>query len=195
MKKIFILLSIVSITIFSCTKEVTGPQGMPGDDGANPQLYFFDIPVNSFAKATYYGNNNQFYNDAWLAYGAFDNFTLNEKDLVLVYMHQTTDGGPDNYFQALPYSDYFDNSEDFNHYSYGIMDDNGDLIFSIRRNDGTDPFNDMSADFNIQYNVYVVKASNDRKVELPETVNINNEIEVKEYLHITEGKKVSFIAK
>ena len=195
MKKIFILFSIVSVTILSCTKEITGPQGMPGEDGSNPKLYFFDIPVSDFAKVEYYNDNSQFYNDAWLAYGSFNGFVLNEKDMALVYMHQTTDGGPDNYFQALPYTDYFDNSEDFNHYSYGIMDDNGDLIFSIRRNDGTDPFNNMSADFKIQYNVYVVKSSGNKNVNLPKYINIENEQEVKDYLKITEGKKVNFIAK
>jgi len=194
MKNIFILFSIVSISFLSCTKEVEGPQGMPGEDGSNPKLYFFDIPVSSYEKAKYYEDNSQFYNDAWLAYGSFDGFALSEKDLVLVYMHQTTDGGPDNYFQALPYTDYFDNSEDFNHYSYGIMDDNGDLIFSIRRNDGSDPFNDMSANFNIQYNVYVIKSATNRKAELPKTLNIENEQEVKAYLNISQGEKIYSIS-
>jgi hypothetical protein len=197
MKNAIPFILILTISLFSCSKEgPRGPQGNDGNDGndaSTPQLYYFDIAVNQFNKELYYYNSNEFYNDAWLAYGYIEGLTIQETDLVMVYMHQTTDGGPDNYFQALPYTDYFDNSTDFNHYSYGTMDDNGDLVFSIRRNDGTAPFSDMTADWAIEYNVYIIQGSQNRKAEIPSYVNLENEEELKLHLGITERKKAKFI--
>lgn len=203
MKNTFPIFLILTVFLFSCGKEgPTGPQGFPGEDGrdgingsegSSPALYYFDIPVNNFNKELYYYNSNEYYNDAWVAYGYIDGVVIQETDLVMVYMHQTTDGGPDNYFQALPYTDYFDNTRDFNHYSYGTMDDNGDLIFTIRRNDGTAPFNDMNATWNIEYNVYIIQATGDRKAEIPAHVNLEDEEALKEYLNISKREKVNFI--
>lgn len=201
MKKIFLFL-VASIFLISCDKEgPRGPQGFQGNDGNNgqdgsiPQLYYFDISINNFNKELYYENQNYFYNDAWVAYGFIENVTIQENDLVMVFMHQTTDGGPDNYFQALPYSDYFDNTTDFIHYSYGVMDDNGDLIFTIRRNDGSDPFVDMNATWTIQYNVYLIKGTQNRKAEIPSSVNLEDEVALKKYLNIEKREKVNFILK
>lgn len=192
MKNFIPLLLVVTISFFSCSKEgPRGPQGFPGEDGSDataPQLYYFDIAINQFNKELYYYNSNEFYNDAWIAYGYIDGVVIQETDLVMVYMHQTTDGGPDNYFQALPYSDYFDNSTDFNHYSYGVKDDNGDLVFTIRRNDGTAPFNDMNATWNIEYNVYIIQGTENRNAEIPSYVNLESEEDLKQYLGITERK-------
>ncbi len=199
MKKLFPIFSILIIFLFSCAKEgPMGPQGFPGDDGKDvtgAKLYYFDMPINSFDKERYYEDQTQFYNDAWVAYGYIEDVTISETDMVMVYMHQTTDGGPDNYFQALPYTDYFDNSTDFNHYSYGTMDNNGDLVFSIRRNDGSAPFNDMNATFNIEYNVYIIAGTKDRSAKIPSSVNVNNEDELKNYLGISETKKAKFIVR
>ncbi len=182
----------------SCSKEgPRGPQGLPGakgEPGSTPQLYYMDIPINQFKKELFYDDNSQFYNDSWLAYGYIENVTIQPNDLVMVFMHQTTDGGPDNYFQALPYTDYFDNSTDFNHYSYGVMDDNGDLVFSIRRNDGTAPFNDMNATWTIQYNVYILKGQNGKKATIPSNINLSDEKAVKSYLGITEKTKANFVS-
>ncbi len=193
MRKIALIMLASALMMFSCTKEgPRGPQGVPGPqgrDGSAATLYYLDIPVNQFKKEAYYDDNTQDYNDAWLAYGYIEGVSIQENDLVMVFMHQTTDGGPDNYFQALPYTDYFDNSTDFNHYSYGIMDNTRDLVFSIRRNDGTSPFNDMNADWTIQYNIYIVKGSANRKPNIPAYINQNNEKDIKSYLGIKEGYK------
>ena len=199
--KQFIPISLLLLTfLFSCTKEgPRGPQGFPGEDGkdgentSSTNLYYFDIPVKDFKKEKYYEDDSQYYNDAWLAYGYIEGITIKETDLVLAFMHQTTDGGPDNYFQALPYTDYFDNSEDFNHYSYGILDDSRDLVFSIRRNDGSDPFVDMNASWEIQYNIYIIKGTENRTASLPQYINLENENEVREYLNIPKAEKVNFI--
>jgi hypothetical protein len=202
MKNLIPILLVLAISFVSCTKEgPQGPQGVqgyPGNDGQDgtlPQLYYFDIPVNQYNKEVYYDDNSVYYNDAWLAYGYIDGVVIQETDLVMVYMHQTTDGGPDNYFQALPYSDYTDNSEIFNHYSYGIMDDNGDLVFSIRRSNGYAPFDDMNATWAIEYNVYIIKGTQNRKAEIPSYVNLESEEELKRHLGITERKKVNFISR
>ncbi len=192
----------ILLSLSSCTKEgPRGPQGLPGAkgeagaSGSAPELYYIDIPVNHFKKEIFYDNNSEFYNDAWLAYGAINGLKILPTDLVMVFMHQTTDGGPNNYFQALPYTDYFDNSTDFNHYSYGVMDDNGDLVFSIRRNDGTAPFNNMNANWVIEYNVYVVKGRNGQKATIPASINLSNENDLRKYLGITQKTKAKFIAK
>ena len=199
MKKLFPIFLVSIIFLFSCTKEgPMGPQGFPGNDGKDAtgsKMYYFNMPISNFAKEKHYEDQTQFYNDAWVAYGYIENVTIQETDMVMVYMHQTTDGGPDNYFQALPYTDYFDNSTDFNHYSYGIKDNNGDLVFSIRRNDGTDPFNDMNATFNIEYNVYIIAGTKNKSAEIPSSVNINNEEDLKVYLGISKAKKAKFIVR
>ncbi|MBN2668338.1 MAG: hypothetical protein JXR60_03830 [Bacteroidales bacterium] len=191
------LLSLILVVLSSCIKEgPMGPQGYPGEDGddaSTPQLYYFDIPVANFNKELFYEDNNYFYNDAWVAYGYIQGVTITENDLVMVFMHQTTDGGPDNYFQALPYLDYVDGTENFTQYSYGIMDDNGDLIFTIRTNDGRNPYVDMNATWSIEYNVYLVKGTESRKAEIPSDVNFKDETALKQYLGISERKKVEFI--
>lgn len=216
MKKSYIILLALALIFTACSKE--GPMGPPGYDGydgadgrdgkdgkdgikgdngtgSSPQLYYFDMPVTDFNRADYYNNTNEYYNDAWLAYGFIQDVVILETDLVMVFMHQTTDGGPDNYFQALPYSDYFDNSDIFNHYSYGTMDDNGDLIFSIRRSNGEAPFSDMNASFSIEYNIYIVKGTQNRKAEIPSHVNLEDEAALKEYLNITKREKVEFVTR
>ncbi len=199
MKSILPFLLIIVLTFSSCIKEgPRGPQGYPGEDGqdvSSAKLYYFDMPISNYAKERYYEDNTQYYNDAWVAYGYIDGLVIQETDMVMVYMHQTTDGGPDNYFQALPYNDYFDNSSDFNHYSYGIMDNNGDLFFSIRRNDGSAPFNNMNADFNIEYNVYIMHGTKNKKAEIPSYINIENENDLKEYLNISEAEKINIMAR
>ncbi len=196
MKQIFPIFLLLLVFFSSCSKEgATGPQGFPGEDGKDGKnttgshLYYFNIPINQFNKVEYYYDDNQYYNDAWVSYGYIEGITIQETDLVLVFMHQTNDGGPDNYFQALPYNDYFDNSEDFNHYSYGTMDDNGDLIFTIRRNNGNDPFNDMNATWEIEYNIYIIEGTKDKKAELPSYINTENEREIKEFLNIKKYEK------
>ena len=186
---------MLSISLFSCVKENTGPQGLPGDDGSTPELYYFDIPVNSYNKEPFYEDNSVDYNNAWVSYGYIDGVTIQENDLVMVFMHQTTDGGPDNYFQALPYNDFTDGTVYYNHYSYGVMDNNGDLIFSIRRNDGSDPFLDMNASWTIQYNVYLLKGTASRKAELPADIYLKDEAALKAYLNVSERKKVNFISR
>jgi hypothetical protein len=194
-----LLILVSGLILWSCSKEgPRGPQGYPGNDGSDgstPKLYYFDIPVNQYNKMADYNNNSYDYNNAWIAFGSIDGVTLTENDLVSVFMHQTTDGGPDNYFHALPYLDYFDNGSDFNQYGYGIMDDNGDLLFSIRRNDGSAPFNDMNATWAIQYNVYVIKGTASRKAELPKDLEFATEKELCDYLGITQRTKAVFIPK
>ena len=201
MKKIFPIVLIFSLSLFSCVKEgPRGPEGFPGQngsdgaDGSSPTLYYFDIPISNYSKERFVDDQTQFYNDTWLAYGYIEGVTIQEQDLVMVYMHQTTDGGTDNYFQALPYLDYVDNSTDFVQYTYGVMDDNGDLVFGIRRDDGSAPF-DNNASWEIQYNVYIIKGSQNRNAEIPSSINLENEETLKEYLNITERKKVNFIAR
>ena len=202
MKKIFPIILIISISLFSCVKEgPRGPEGFPGEsgndgaDGSIPTLYYFDIPVSNFSRERFINDQTQFYNDTWSAYGFIEGVTIQEQDLVMVYMHQTTDGGSDNYYQALPYLDYVDNSTDFVQYTYGVMDDNGDIVFGIRRNDGTAPFGNMNASWKIEYNVYIIKGTLSRNAEIPSTVNLEDEEALKEYLNITERKKVNFIAR
>ncbi len=193
MIKKILLLSIAVLTLAACSKEgERGPRGydgLNGRDGLNgstPQLFPFDIPVRDFSMQTYYEDASQLYNNAWVALGNINGMTINENDLVMVFMHQTTDGGPDNYFQALPYNDYFDGTNNFNHYSYGILDNNGDILFSIRRNDGTQPFDDMNASWTIQYNVYVLKGTAGRKAKLPQ--GIQTEKELRTFYNIQPNK-------
>lgn len=205
MKKSYIILLVLAVIFTACSKEgpqgpmgyngLDGRDGFDGQDATLPQLYYFDVPVTDFNKELYQPNPNEFYNDAWLAYGFIQDVVIQETDLVMVFMHQTTDGGADNYFQALPYSDYFDNTDIFNHYSYGTMDDNGDLVFSIRRSNGEAPFSDMNASFSIEYNVYIVKGTQNRKAEIPSHVNLENEAALKEYLNITKREKVEFVTR
>lgn len=202
MKTRFTILIILAALLSSCVKEgPRGPEGFPGENGRDginayaPELYYFDIQINEYSKERYINDNSQFYNDTWVAYGFIEGLTIQETDLVMVYMHQTTDGGDDNYFQALPYLDYTDNSLSFVQYTYGVMDDNGDLVFGIRKDDGSAPFVNMNDTWTIQYNVYLIKGSQNRNAEIPASINLEDEEALKDYLKITKRKKANFISR
>ncbi len=203
MKKIHIVLAIIVIFgMMSCNK--TGPMGPQGNtgrngengangtDGTSPKVYYFDVPLSNFIYESY--------NESWNAYSYIADFTINITDLVMVFVKLSSDGNGDNYWQTLPYNEFLNNTDFYIQHSFGIMDidddtgnDNyivGDVMFSLRASDGYSPYDDMSSDALLLYNVYIISGVEGKKAQLPSGVNPNNRNEVDKYVLSLKNKKV-----
>jgi len=198
MKNYIIILLLSLGVLTSCTKVgPTGPmgpsgrngqdgsQGEAGADGSIPKVYYFDITLDKFMYESY--------NEAWNTYAFMDNVTIETTDMVMAFVNLSTDGNGDNYWQAMPYNEYLDNTEFYIQHSFGVMgidDDSGngnyltgDLILSLRASDGLAPYNDMSSTTGkLRYNIYVLKGEEGRKATLPENIDPKNQKEVVNYL-------------
>lgn len=199
MKKLsFFLIAALVLTTIGCEGPMgpqgpQGVQGVPGQngingvdgaDGAIPNVYYFDIPLHNFIYESY--------NEAWNAYGYINGITIQITDLVLVYVNLSSDGNGDNYWQPLPYLEFFNNTGFFVQHSFGIMgiDDDtgnnnylaGDLMFSLRASDGYAPYDDMSSDALLLYNVFIVQGQEGKKAVLPDNIDINDRDQVYQYL-------------
>jgi len=204
MQKVHILLAIIVVFgMFSCTKVgPMGPQGEPGQNGANgqngedgedgtsPAVYYFDVPLNNFQYESY--------NESWNSYYYIEGLTINITDLVMVFVNLSNDGNGDNYWQALSYNEFINNTDFYIQHSFGIMDIDddtgnnnylkGDIMFSLRASDGFAPYDDMSSDALLLYNVYVIKGVEGKKAQLPDGLNPNNREDVKKYVSNLKNK-------
>lgn len=199
MKKYLVaFIAIILVGMVSCTQiGPTGPAGRDGIDGADgtdgtngstPLVYYFDIQLNDFIYESY--------NESWNAYAHINDFTIIMTDLVMVFVNLNSDGGDgDNYWQAMPYSEFITDSIFIQH-SFGIMDINddsgnnnylkGDIMFSLRASDGLAPYNDMNSTALLLYNVYIIEGQEGKKAQLPDYVDPNDRDQVKKYV---EGLK------
>ena len=187
--KLFLVLVAVSVILSSCYKEgpvgPSGPRGADGRDGndATAKVYYFDIQLNQF--------KSQGYNNSWVTYSYINNVTITDNDLVMAFVNLSSDGNGDNYWQAMPFNEYVDNSDFYIEHAFGIMgmDDDtgnndylaGDIMFSLRTNTGVAPYNPMNSTALLKYNVYIVKGSQGKSAKLPEYVDKNNRAEVEAY--------------
>lgn len=195
MKKFGLFLSVVLLTsVFGCVKVgpmgPAGPQGIQGvpgqdgEDGAIPFVYYFDIPLQNFIYESY--------NETWNAYGYINDYIIQPTDLVFAYVKLSSDGNGDNYWQPLPYNEYFNNTGFYIQHSFGIMDIDddtgnnnylaGDLMFSLRASDGYAPYEDMSSDALLMYNVFIVTGMEGKKASLPTDLDVNDRDEMKKFV-------------
>lgn len=163
-----------------------GPNGLDGTDGTSPKVYYFDVPLNTFIF--------QSYNNSWQSFNYITDVTLTDYDLVMAFVNLSSDGNGDNYWQALPYIEYIDDSTDFYiEHGYGIMDIDddsgnnnylaGDIMFSLITNTGADPYTNMNSTALLKYNVYVIRGTQGKKAELPKSVDRKNKSEVEAYIN------------
>jgi len=201
MKKLYFILVLSVISLFSsCYKEgprgpmgPAGPAGKDGEDSA--KLYYFDVKLKDFKPSSY--------NSSWQAFSFINGYTIKETDLVYAFVNLSSDGNGDNYWQALPYNEYVDNTDFFIQHSFGIMaiDDDtgnndylaGDIMFSLRTNTGVAPYTNMNSDAMLHYNVYIVPGTLSKKAVIPENVNPRNKEELEKYLGKIEKHKVELI--
>lgn len=198
MRKYLVLLLVVTgLILTSCYKEgapgPVGPQGENGLNGANgqngqngesPKVYYFDVQLKQFTS--------QGYNSSWITYSYVDGITITDNDLVMAYVNLSSDGNGDNYWQAMPHSEYVDNGDFFIQHSFGIMginDDSGNnnylagnIMFSLRTNTGVAPYLNMNTTSLLKYNVYIIKGTIGKKAQIPTFVDVNNKIEVEAYV-------------
>ena len=81
----------------------------------------------------------------------------------MVFVNLSSDGNGDNYWQALPYNEFVNNTDFYIQHSFGIMDIDddtgnnnylaGDVMFSLRASDGYAPYDNMNSDALLLYNV------------------------------------------
>ena len=197
MKKLTLLsVLIILISLTSCYQQgpmgPMGPQGQSGYngqdgvDGSTPLVYYFDMQLNQYSP--------QAYNSSWVTYGFVNNYTITNNDLVYVYAYLSSDGAGDNYWQALPFNEYMDNSQIFLEHSFGIMDIDygnyikGDIMFSMRKSDSSAPYSNMNSTALLTYKVIIVKGMQGKKAEIPETVNTKNIYELEKYLNISHER-------
>jgi len=198
-KNLLLILVTISIIFSSCYKEgpvgPSGPRGRDGNDGndATSKVYYFDIELNQF--------KSQSYNNSWITYSYIDDVVITDLDMVMAFVNLSSDGYGDNYWQAMPYNEYVDNSDFYIQHSFGIMgiDDDtgnddylqGDIMFSLRTNTGVAPYNPMNSEALLKYNVYIVKGSQGKSAELPEYVDKNNRDEVAAYCKELANKELN----
>ena len=181
---------MISISLSSCYKEgprgpigPAGPAGKNGEDSA--KLYYFDVQLRDFKPSSY--------NSSWQAFSYIEGYTIKETDMVLAFVNLSSDGQGDNYWQALPYNEYVDNTDFFIQHAFGIMaiDDDtgnndylaGDIMFSLRTNTGVAPYTDMTSTAILSYNVYIIPGTYGKKAKLPDYVDRRNKNEVEAYIN------------
>jgi len=189
-KNLLLILVAISVIFSSCYKEgpvgPSGPRGNDGKDGVDGEtskVYYFDIELNKFKP--------QSYNSSWITYSYIDGVTITDNDMVIAFVNLSSDGNGDNYWQAMPYNEYVDNSDFFIQHSFGIMgmDDDtgnneylaGDIMFSLRTNTGVAPYNPMNTTALLRYNVYIIKGTQGKSAKLPEYIDKNSKSEVDAY--------------
>ena len=188
-KTLIVSLILIVAGMSSCTKEgPMGPRGYDGRDGADgatPLVYYFDMPLSSFMYESY--------NEAWNTYSYINGYTITVTDLVMVFVKLSSDGGGDNYWQALPFNEFLYNTDFYIQHSFGIMDIDddtgnnnylkGDIMFSLRASDGYAPYDNMNSDeAMLLYNVYILQGTEGKKAELPVGINPNNREEIEQYV-------------
>lgn len=146
-KRITLLVLISSVlTTFSCTKEgkqgETGPKGANGingtngtDGNANVYSYKFSVPLSSFlGPLTDYSWEYVFNPTTVMGGSTF----IGANDVILMYLFDHSTSGTD-YYNALPYLDYWNSNTAFNQHSFqiGATGSANIILISIRNSTGS----------------------------------------------------------
>lgn len=154
----------------------TGPQGAPGN--ANVYNYKFNVNLSSFI--------GPLTNGEWSSSNALTfmgSTFIDEKDAVLLYLFDKTVGSTD-YYNALPFNDYFNTGTAFNQHSFQIGSSGSAniLILKIRNSTGGQPYTSMTTGA-LSYKLVLVKAS--ARMANP-NVNYNDYNAVKEAFNLKD---------
>lgn len=165
---------------------LTGPQGLQGEQGprgpqgptgnANVKAYQFNLNLAYF--------DEEASTKTWYQWHKISGTNITLNDAVLVYFYQGYQDGSYNW-DALPFNDYFNTSNYFNHHSYQVASD-GYLKLKIRNSGGGKPYNTMSG--NIGYRAIVTKGTSGGKQALDTNIDLSalKCHELNEYLDVPE---------
>lgn len=123
------------------TNGTNGGDGTNGEDGnANVHNYTFNLNLSAFIGPLTNNSYNQSSNMSFMG----NNF-IDEKDAVLLYLFDKSIGST-NYYHALPFLDYYNNTSNFNQHSFtlGATGSANILTFNIRNSSGIQPYTSMT---------------------------------------------------
>ena len=155
----------LGLTFTSCKKAEkgeTGPAGATGATGAagaagnaNVYNYKFNINLSTFTGPLTNGEWTSVFNPTTVMGSTF----IDEKDAVLIYLFDHTTGTTD-YYNALPFIDYFNTGTAFNQHSFqiGSTGSGNIILFSIRNSTGGQPYTSMTTGA-LSYKMVLVKAA------------------------------------
>jgi hypothetical protein len=165
----------------------TGPQGPIGATGlnglngnANVMSYKFSVDLSNFNTLMPNGAYQCVLNPAVIM---GNGTTVSANDVVLMYLYDQTVAGTD-YYNALPYNDYWDSSTEFNQFSFevGATGPSNYIWINIRNSGAGQPYTPMSGPLN--FKMVYIQASNLRvKPTLPKDLSYAS---VKAYYHLKD---------
>lgn len=185
--KIFNLLSLsfVILLSISCAKDgeqgpagpqgpagqqgATGPQGPAGANGnANVYSYKFSVPLSNFIGPQL-NNAWQYVFSPTTVMGL--NTFISDKDVILMYLYEQTTGGTD-YYNAMPFNDYFNTGTAFNQHSFqiGATGPANFILIEIRNSTGVQPYTSMTTG-DLYYKMVYIKSTNKVKPSLPNSLD------------------------
>lgn len=180
-KRIAILVLISSVlTTFSCTKEgkqgpagtngingASGTNGTNGYDGnANVYSYKFSVYLSSFIGPLT-DNSWEYTFTPSTIMGQY----LGANDVILMYLFDHSTSGTD-YYNALPYLDYWNTGTAFNQHSFqiGATGSTNVITISIRNSTGPQPYTSMTSG-SLYYKMVYIKSVNMVKPKLPQDLS------------------------
>jgi hypothetical protein len=167
------------VLFLSCVKEgPMGPQGARGTSGqdgvVNVDAYQFTVNLSDFLLSS---SNYEYYIHQNVSLA-----NIQPADAVLVYYDRETYQSND-YWAQLPFNDYYDTFDNYNHFSYELGYD-GYMFINIRNSQGAAPYSPMSG--NLYFKIVVIKGNTNKKATIPSNLNTNNYEELKQYFKIHE---------
>jgi len=177
------------LILTSCGKDGApgpqGPIGLPGVNGnANVLSYKFSVDASNFVGPLAPGYIYQFILDPTTLMGS--GYYVGANDAVLMYFYDQTISGTD-YYNAMPYNDYWDNSSDYNQYSFeiGATGPNNKIFINIRNSNAAQPYANMTPGaVTLSFKMVYIQAINQRvKPTLPKDLSYKS---VKAYYHLKD---------
>ena len=166
MKKLFLILPIISLLFASCVSEV-GPPGPPGQDGINilGQIFEAQVSFNS-------GNNYEVLVDFP------SNIDVYDTDVVIAYILSGNDNGVD-IWEPLPQTLFFEDGILLYGYNYTYAD----IAFFL---DGTVYLDDLLPQFtqNIIFRVAIIPADSAQGLNLDNLDSVMNSLQNQEIIRL-----------
>jgi len=166
MKRIFLFLSIITLSFVSCVSEV-GPPGPPGQDGINILGQIFEAQVNFNASNNY---------EVLIDFPS--NIEVYDTDVVIAYILSGNDNGVD-IWEPLPQTLFFEDGI----LLYGFNHTFADIAFFL---DGTVYLDELSSQFtqNIIFRVAIIPADSAQGIDLNNLDDVMNSIQNQEIIRL-----------
>ena len=159
------LICITALLFNGCKKGDKGEVGPAGTNGnANVQGYTFSVPLASFiGPLTNNGWEYIFNITTVMGSGSY----IGANDAILMYLFDQTAAGTD-YYNALPYLDYFNAGTAYNQHSFqiGATGSTNLILIDIRNSTGGQPYTSMTTG-SLYYKIVWVQSRSKQKPILP----------------------------